>query len=174
MAGLLWFEKFNNLSTTPAYVPPFPKVDPLTDQIDKVAANLRSVEQHFALTSLATNPHSRTEKQGVTSLETVTVIVQNFHVLTLSAALKTEFTDQRQLEEQLAEENSSGSSPVPCRSRRAEDSTFLLDQSRLEAVGLDTSFLPSNGNGGAVFNIYGTPLTKIQAADSLIYDFHVE
>ena len=150
MAGLLLLERLKQVSSN--YVLLHKHLDPLSAPIEKFAENLRSIEEHFARTSLATNPQARNEKHGVTYLETVTVIFHNYHVLTLSGALKTQFQTQRQIQVQLAEENSSQSSPAPGHLRRAEDSTFLLDRSRLEALGLDTSFLLATGDNCAFYN----------------------
>ncbi len=159
MAGLLLLEKINNAGTL--FHSPHKSLDPISGRIDHVAENLRYLDDHFDMTSAPT--YTRGDKHAVTSLATVNSIVQTCHSITLSVALKTNFSDQLKLAEQALARDQDSQPPEPI--RRPLDSTFLLDKSRLESLGLDSAFLPATGHANAKYTIYGNPIQNLTALE---------
>ena len=143
-AGLLHFEK---MTAQLNYVPPHKNLDPIEGPIEHLAENLRSASDHFACTSL---PTARGESDRGTSLIVVNDIVEPCPIVTLAAALQTQFLAQ-----------DGASQEESARYRRPDNGTFLLTSNFLESIGLDTASLPIPGNDRAHYTIYGCPVDDI-------------
>ncbi len=100
MAGMIWFKNFAISNSN--FVAPHKTLDPINAPIDQYAENFRAIEDHFDRTSIPSTPR---EPTTVTSLATINSFVRNCHVITLSHALQTQFTEQQKLDEQKVQEN---------------------------------------------------------------------
>ena len=131
-AGLLHFAK---MTAQLNYVSPHQHLDPIEGPIEHLAENLRSASDHFARTSL---PTARGESDRVTSLIVVNDIVEPCPIVTLAAALQTQFLAQ-----------DGASQEESARYRRPDNGIFLLTSNFLDSIGLDTASLPIPGNDRA-------------------------
>ena len=92
-AGMLHIAQINaQLKTTVLnFTPPVKFLDPADCSIEHSAGNLRAVQDYSDRTSIPTN--IRGDSNNVTSLAAVNTIVANFHIVSLSAGLQTQFTE---------------------------------------------------------------------------------
>ena len=100
----------------------------------------------------------------VTTLSHVNNLVEHCHIVSLAAALKTQFSDNK-IENPIKTENSDAVQDQGRPARRFETSPYPLDLSNMESIGILPEYVDTKGLDNPNLTVYGTIAHHPIAAD---------